>query len=59
MHLAQLSSLQVIQTERYQKEMVGKSGFNACDAYALAAAIDDGLVTESEEVKQKPLVPAF
>ncbi|XP_036947583.1 inosine-uridine preferring nucleoside hydrolase-like isoform X2 [Acanthopagrus latus] len=41
---------EVIQTERYQKEMVGKSGFNACDAYALAAAIDDGLVTESEEV---------
>ncbi|KAM8722806.1 pyrimidine-specific ribonucleoside hydrolase RihA-like isoform 2-T3 [Acanthopagrus schlegelii] len=41
---------EMIQTERYQKEMVGKSGFNACDAYALAAAVDDDLVTESEEV---------
>ncbi|XP_030265365.1 inosine-uridine preferring nucleoside hydrolase-like isoform X2 [Sparus aurata] len=38
------------QTERYQKEVVGESAFNTCDAYALAAAIDDDLVTESEEV---------
>lgn len=43
------------QTERYQKEVVGESAFNTCDAYALAAAIDDDLVTESEEVKIPPL----
>lgn len=55
MHLDQFSSLQMAQTERYQKEVVGESAFNTCDAYALAAAIDDDLVTESEEVKIPPL----
>ncbi|TKS66431.1 hypothetical protein D9C73_000487 [Collichthys lucidus] len=38
-------------TERYQKELVAGPGFNSCDTYALAAAIDDALVTESEESK--------
>lgn len=41
----------MVQTERYQKELVAGPGFNSCDAYALAAAIDDTLVTESEEVQ--------
>ncbi|XP_053170735.1 inosine-uridine preferring nucleoside hydrolase-like [Scomber japonicus] len=40
----------MVQTERYQKELVAGSGFNPCDTYALAAAIDDTLVTESEQV---------
>ncbi|KAL6115345.1 uncharacterized protein ACO6RY_00216 [Pungitius sinensis] len=40
----------MVQTERYQKELVSGPGFNTCDTYALAAAIDDALVTESEEV---------
>ncbi|XP_071320332.1 inosine-uridine preferring nucleoside hydrolase-like [Trachinotus anak] len=40
----------MIQTERYQNELVAGPGFNSCDTYALAAAIDDTLVTESEEV---------
>ncbi|KAG8004511.1 Inosine-uridine preferring nucleoside hydrolase [Nibea albiflora] len=40
----------MVQTERYQKELVAGPGFNSCDTYALAAAIDDTLVTESEEV---------
>lgn len=41
----------MVQTERYQKELVAGSGFNPCDTYALAAAIDDTLVTESEQVR--------
>nr|XP_040031706.1 inosine-uridine preferring nucleoside hydrolase-like [Gasterosteus aculeatus aculeatus] len=40
----------IVQTERYQKELVSGPGFNTCDTYALAAAVDDALVTESEEV---------
>ncbi|KAE8278307.1 hypothetical protein D5F01_LYC23206 [Larimichthys crocea] len=40
----------MVQTERYQKELVAGPGFNSCDTYALAAAIDHTLVTESEEV---------
>nr|XP_020510021.1 inosine-uridine preferring nucleoside hydrolase-like [Labrus bergylta] len=40
----------MLKTEEFQKEMVGVFGFNSCDCYALAAAIDDSVVTESEEV---------
>ncbi|XP_068612381.1 inosine-uridine preferring nucleoside hydrolase-like [Brachionichthys hirsutus] len=40
----------MIQTERYQKELVAGPGFNSCDTYALAAAIDGTLVTEKEQV---------
>ncbi|KAK9523894.1 hypothetical protein VZT92_017778 [Zoarces viviparus] len=40
----------MVQTDRYQKELVSGPGFNTCDTYALAAAIEDTLVTESEEV---------
>ncbi|XP_061894324.1 inosine-uridine preferring nucleoside hydrolase-like [Entelurus aequoreus] len=34
----------------YQKEITTGQGFNSCDSYALAAAVDDTLITESEEV---------
>lgn len=34
----------------YQKEITEGQGFNSCDTYALAAAIDDKLITSSEEV---------
>ncbi|CAK6979343.1 inosine-uridine preferring nucleoside hydrolase-like [Scomber scombrus] len=37
-------------TERYQKELVAGNGFNPCDTFALAAAINDTLVIESEQV---------
>ncbi|XP_061841144.1 pyrimidine-specific ribonucleoside hydrolase RihA-like [Nerophis lumbriciformis] len=37
-------------TDRYQKELVSGPAFNTCDTYAVAAAICDNLVTESEEV---------
>nr|XP_049610411.1 inosine-uridine preferring nucleoside hydrolase-like [Syngnathus scovelli] len=40
----------MVQTDRYQKELVSGSGFNTCDTYAVAVAISDNLVTESEEV---------
>ncbi len=50
-------SLQMVQTERYQKELVAGPGFNTCDTYALAAAIDDTLVTESEQVQR--LISSF
>ncbi|XP_068446779.1 inosine-uridine preferring nucleoside hydrolase-like [Clinocottus analis] len=40
----------MVQTERYQKELVSGPGFNSCDTYAVAAAIDDTLLTESDEV---------
>lgn len=40
----------MVQTERYQKELVSGPGFNTCDAYAAAAAVEDTLVTESEQV---------
>ena len=41
---------QMVQTERYQKELVSGTEFNSCDTYAVAAAIDDTLLTESEQV---------
>ncbi|XP_061660779.1 inosine-uridine preferring nucleoside hydrolase-like [Syngnathoides biaculeatus] len=40
----------MVQTDRYQKEMVSGFGFNTCDAYAVAAAINDDVVLESEKV---------
>eukprot|EP00064_Thunnus_orientalis_P016131 superscaffoldBa00003130_g16194 len=38
------------QSKDYQKEIIAGKGFNSCDTYAMAAAIDDTLITESEEV---------
>ncbi|XP_034459573.1 inosine-uridine preferring nucleoside hydrolase-like isoform X1 [Hippoglossus hippoglossus] len=34
----------------YQKESTAGKGFNSCDTYAMAAAIDNTIITESEEV---------
>lgn len=39
----------ILQNERYQKEQI-VPGFNTCDCYTMAAAIDDTVVTETEEV---------
>ncbi|XP_034533217.1 inosine-uridine preferring nucleoside hydrolase-like [Notolabrus celidotus] len=41
---------EMAQTSRYQKEVVEGPGFNTCDCYTMAAAIDESLVLESEEV---------
>ncbi|XP_041822240.1 inosine-uridine preferring nucleoside hydrolase-like [Chelmon rostratus] len=38
------------QSEDYQKETTDGQGFNSCDTYAMAAAIDDTFITESDEV---------
>ncbi|XP_028289601.1 inosine-uridine preferring nucleoside hydrolase isoform X2 [Parambassis ranga] len=42
-------SIQASQTERFQKECVAGSGFISCDSYAMAAAVDDSFILESEE----------
>ncbi|XP_054479558.1 inosine-uridine preferring nucleoside hydrolase-like [Anoplopoma fimbria] len=38
------------QSADYQKETTEGKGFNSCDTYAMAAAIDDTFITESDEV---------
>ncbi|XP_029929417.1 inosine-uridine preferring nucleoside hydrolase-like isoform X2 [Myripristis murdjan] len=43
-------TMQMVQTERFEKEMVAGVGFTSCDTYAMAAAIDDTFVTECEQV---------
>nr|XP_020456354.1 inosine-uridine preferring nucleoside hydrolase-like [Monopterus albus] len=43
-------SVEKARSEGYQKETTEGQGFNACDAYAVAAAVDDTLITEKEEV---------
>ncbi|XP_075333299.1 inosine-uridine preferring nucleoside hydrolase-like [Odontesthes bonariensis] len=34
----------------YQKEITAGKGLNPCDVFAMAAAVDDALITESDEV---------
>ncbi|XP_049426092.1 inosine-uridine preferring nucleoside hydrolase-like [Epinephelus fuscoguttatus] len=43
-------SMTKARSAEYQKEITAGKGFNSCDTYALAAAIDDTLITESEKV---------
>ncbi|XP_037326064.2 inosine-uridine preferring nucleoside hydrolase-like [Pungitius pungitius] len=43
-------SMKKAQSADYQKEVTEGKGFNPCDTYAMAAAIDGALITESEEV---------
>ncbi|XP_034720203.1 inosine-uridine preferring nucleoside hydrolase-like [Etheostoma cragini] len=43
-------SMKKAQSADYQKEITEGKGFNSCDTYAMAAAVDDTLITESEEV---------
>ncbi|KAM7365283.1 hypothetical protein PAMP_016226 [Pampus punctatissimus] len=38
------------QSEEYQSEITAGKGFNSCDVYAMAAAIDGTLVTGREEI---------
>ncbi|XP_057708391.1 inosine-uridine preferring nucleoside hydrolase isoform X1 [Corythoichthys intestinalis] len=41
-------SMEASISERSKKEFVGGSGFVSCDSYAVAAAVDDAFVTESD-----------
>lgn len=41
-------SMDASKTERFEKEFVAGSGFISCDSYAMAAAIDDSFILESE-----------
>uniref|UniRef100_UPI0037E80CED nucleoside hydrolase-like n=1 Tax=Semicossyphus pulcher TaxID=241346 RepID=UPI0037E80CED len=43
-------SMSKARSAEYQKEITEGKGFNSCDTYAMAAAIDDSFITESEEV---------
>ncbi|XP_037343792.1 inosine-uridine preferring nucleoside hydrolase isoform X1 [Pungitius pungitius] len=41
-------SIEASQSERLKKEMVAGEGFVSCDSYAMAAAVDDSFITESD-----------
>ncbi|CAK6979344.1 inosine-uridine preferring nucleoside hydrolase-like [Scomber scombrus] len=43
-------SMTKAKSAEYQKEITAGKGFNSCDCYAMAAALDDTLITDSEEV---------
>uniref|UniRef100_A0A8C3A106 Inosine/uridine-preferring nucleoside hydrolase domain-containing protein n=1 Tax=Cyclopterus lumpus TaxID=8103 RepID=A0A8C3A106_CYCLU len=43
-------SMKKAQSADYQKEITEGKGFNSCDTYAVAAAIDDTFIIESDEV---------
>lgn len=41
-------SIDICSNERIEKELVAGSGFISCDSYAMAAAIDDTFIIESD-----------
>ncbi|KAI3356367.1 hypothetical protein L3Q82_017600 [Scortum barcoo] len=41
-------SIEVSETERFQNECVAGTGFISCDSYAMAAAVDDSFIMESD-----------
>lgn len=45
-----LYCLQKAKSADYQKEVIAGGGFNPCDVFALAAAVDDSFITKKEEV---------
>ncbi|KAL7385630.1 hypothetical protein ABVT39_025454 [Epinephelus coioides] len=42
-------SIEASQSERFEKEFVAGTGFISCDSYAVAAAVDDSFITESDQ----------
>ncbi|KAM8749299.1 inosine-uridine preferring nucleoside hydrolase isoform 1-T1 [Acanthopagrus schlegelii] len=42
-------SMEASKSEHFEKEFVGGSGFVSCDSYAMAAAVDDSFITESDQ----------
>ena len=53
--LKKLLILQKARSADYQKEITAGKGFNSCDTYAMAAALDDTIITDSEKVSEGPL----
>ncbi|XP_059184175.1 inosine-uridine preferring nucleoside hydrolase-like [Centropristis striata] len=43
-------SMKKARSEDYEKEITEGKGFNSCDTYAMAAAIDDSFIIERDEV---------
>lgn len=41
-------SIEASLSKRVQKELVGGSGFVSCDSYAMAAAVDETFIIESD-----------
>lgn len=41
-------SMDASKTEHFEKEFVAGSGLISCDSYAMAAAVDDSFILESE-----------
>ncbi len=41
-------SIEMSQSERFTKEFVAGTGFVSCDSYAMAAAVDDSFIMESD-----------
>ncbi|KAM9766482.1 inosine-uridine preferring nucleoside hydrolase-like [Menidia menidia] len=50
--MKKISSLSMTKARsaEYQKEITAGKGFNPCDVFAMAAALDDSLITDSDEV---------
>lgn len=42
-------SIEASKTERFEKEFIAGSGLISCDSYAMAAAVDDSFITESDQ----------
>lgn len=42
-------SMEASFSERSQKEIIAGTGFISCDSYAMAAAVDDSFITESDQ----------
>ncbi|XP_049450511.1 inosine-uridine preferring nucleoside hydrolase isoform X1 [Epinephelus fuscoguttatus] len=42
-------SIEASQSERFENEFVAGMGFISCDSYAVAAAVDDSFITESDQ----------
>jgi len=40
--------MEASKSERFQKEFVAGTGFVSCDSYAVAAAVDDSFIIESD-----------
>ncbi len=40
--------MEASKSDHYEKEFVAGTGFISCDSYAMAAAVDDSFITESD-----------